>query len=199
MFRQLARTGASTGAKSSMWTKSGARMTLSTSRALARGSNSPVKATNGNLVARKAATINANSLYRVPGGIRSYSISTTGEYVESKIDDISLSQYNSISNEYLETMADELEALSEDYPEVDAELTQGVLTLTVPPNGTYVINKQPPNKQIWLSSPISGPKRYDLIGGRWITLRDNTSLTELIEEEISLALETDFSFEGLEN
>ena len=33
----------------------------------------------------------------------------------------------------------------------------------ISPNvGTYVINKQTPNKQIWLSSPISGPKRYDL-------------------------------------
>lgn len=31
----------------------------------------------------------------------------------------------------------------------------GVLTLKLGDKGTYVINKQPPNKQIWLSSPIS--------------------------------------------
>lgn len=32
----------------------------------------------------------------------------------------------------------------------------GVLTLKLPDgHGTYVINKQPPNKQIWLSSPSS--------------------------------------------
>ncbi len=30
----------------------------------------------------------------------------------------------------------------------------GVLTLRLGPRGTYVINKQPPNKQIWLSSPF---------------------------------------------
>lgn len=35
-----------------------------------------------------------------------------------------------------------------------------MLSLVLPPNGTYVINKQPPNKQIWLSSPVSGPDRY---------------------------------------
>lgn len=29
----------------------------------------------------------------------------------------------------------------------------GVLTLDLGDKGTYVINKQPPNKQIWLSSP----------------------------------------------
>ena len=32
--------------------------------------------------------------------------------------------------------------------------------------GTYVINKQSPNRQIWLSSPVSGPKRYDFRGDR---------------------------------
>lgn len=30
----------------------------------------------------------------------------------------------------------------------------GVLTLVLGEKGTYVINKQPPNKQIWLSSPF---------------------------------------------
>lgn len=39
----------------------------------------------------------------------------------------------------------------------------GVLEVSLPPSGTYVINKQPPNKQIWLSSPVSGPKRYDFV------------------------------------
>lgn len=38
--------------------------------------------------------------------------------------------------------------------EVIRGIQSGVLTLTLGVNGTYVINKQPPNKQIWLSSPI---------------------------------------------
>ena len=33
-------------------------------------------------------------------------------------------------------------------------LQSGVLTLKLGEKGTYVINKQPPNRQIWLSSPI---------------------------------------------
>ena len=33
-------------------------------------------------------------------------------------------------------------------------LQSGVLTLNLGPHGTYVVNKQPPNKQIWLSSPF---------------------------------------------
>ncbi|ODV76886.1 Frataxin [Suhomyces tanzawaensis NRRL Y-17324] len=119
---------------------------------------------------------------------RNYSVTTEGENISDKIDQLTPNQYSTVADHYLEAMADSLEELSEDHPEVDCELSQGVMTLTIPANGTYVINKQPPNKQIWLSSPISGPKRYDLIQGKWITLRDNTSLTELLEREVGEAL-----------
>lgn len=78
----------------------------------------------------------------------------------------------------------------------------GVMTITVANKGTYVINKQPPNKQIWLSSPISGPKRYDwcVIGegqtekegtgkGTWVYARDGVSLSELIFQELGVVIE----------
>lgn len=57
-----------------------------------------------------------------------------------------------------------------------------------PKYGTYVINRQTPNKQIWLSSPVSGPKRYDLIlkdGGYWIYKHDGVSLHQLLQNEVS--------------
>jgi frataxin len=70
------------------------------------------------------------------------------------------------------------------------------------PHGDYVINKQPPNKQIWLSSPISGPKRYDWVvlqegqdskqdtaTGAWVYLRDGTSLSEVLKEETDVDLD----------
>ena len=80
----------------------------------------------------------------------------------------------------------------------------GVLNVSVPAIGTYVLNKQPPNKQIWLSSPISGPKRYDwilegdrmhekegtrdFVHGQWIYLRDGSNLTDLLNSELTLRL-----------
>lgn len=54
--------------------------------------------------------------------------------------------------------------------------------------GTYVINKQTPNRQIWLSSPFSGPKRYDFVNGQWLYQHDNTKLFELLEQELAKAL-----------
>jgi frataxin len=69
---------------------------------------------------------------------------------------------------------------------------------------TYVLNKQPPNKQIWFSSPISGPKRFDWVVraegmndkegsgvGDWIYMRDGTSLTELLRKELGVDVGVD--------
>lgn len=129
-----------------------------------------------------------------------YSAKTTqGDDIEDKIDNVSGDEYHQIADVYLEGLGDDLELLGESNPKVEYELATGFLTLNLPPNGVYVINKQAPNKQIWLSSPISGPKRYDLIGGKWITLRDGSSLTKLLEKEISDALQTEYKFESVEN
>lgn len=76
------------------------------------------------------------------------------------------------------------------------------MTITVAGKGTYVINKQPPNRQIWLSSPVSGPKRYDwcVVGegqgdkqgtasGRWIYTRDGVGLNDLIFKELEVLID----------
>lgn len=80
-------------------------------------------------------------------------------------------------------MAYEEYAEEVDSNELDIDLAQGVMSLELPGVGSYVINKQPPNKQIWLSSPISGPKRFDYVDGQWVYLRDNSTLSGLLEKE----------------
>lgn len=81
-------------------------------------------------------------------------------------------------------------------------MQSGVLTVRFGPEvGTYVINKQPPNKQIWLSSPKTGPKRYDFVVlgdgqhekqetacGEWMYLRDNSTMNQLFEAELGIDL-----------
>lgn len=61
-----------------------------------------------------------------------------------------------------------------------------------------MINKQTPNKQIWLSSPTSGPKRYDFIENTWIYKHDGVSMFELLNKELPELLgnpKVDFSTE----
>ncbi|KAJ9484464.1 hypothetical protein VN97_g8900 [Penicillium thymicola] len=123
-------------------------------------------------------------------------------------------EYYEYAEHYFNVLQSELEKAQEEGSDVEAEYSAGVLNISVPALGTYVLNKQPPNKQIWLSSPISGPKRYDWIvegdymhekqdsrpfaNGQWIYLRDGSNLTELLNSELTLRLPKDIYSEVVE-
>lgn len=128
----------------------------------------------------------------------------------SEAADISSEEYQKISDAYIDELVKTLDAMAED-PEsgLEVEYTQGVLTLGTK-YGDYVLNKQPPNKQIWISSPISGPKRYDWVlaggdhqhlkegtaldaggdmhGGQWVYLRDGSTLSDLLKKELKIEM-----------
>lgn len=61
----------------------------------------------------------------------------------------------------------------------------GVLNVIVGTQGTFVLNKQAPNLQLWLSSPISGPLRYDFSvqDAAWLNVRDGHSLLKLLADD----------------
>jgi len=65
---------------------------------------------------------------------------------------------------------------------------QGVLTVKLGSHGTYVINKQTPNRQIWLSSPLTGPFRYDYHEGSWVYHRDGRELLSQLQQELKQLL-----------
>lgn len=87
-----------------------------------------------------------------------------------------MDRYHALSDLTMDRLLESLEQLVDklDNPEYEAEyhvctdlslmlcswlrtaqnFQSGVLTLTLGDKGTYVVNKQPPNKQIWLSSPF---------------------------------------------
>jgi frataxin len=68
----------------------------------------------------------------------------------------------------------------------DVEYSQGVMTIRLGNKGTFVLNKQAPNRQIWVSSPISGPSRFDMTpSGRWHYKRDMRELREMLEKELA--------------
>ncbi|KAL7416960.1 Frataxin-like domain-containing protein [Mrakia frigida] len=98
-------------------------------------------------------------------------------------------QYGKLSDVTMDKLHDSLEELVEGEEGGEGgwevEYSSGVLTLSMGSHGTYVINKQPPNKQIWLSSPLSGPKRFDYVKeSGWIYLRDGTTLGGLMRDEL---------------
>ncbi|KAH9995159.1 mitochondrial chaperone Frataxin [Xylariaceae sp. FL0662B] len=111
-------------------------------------------------------------------------------------------EYHELADDYLEMLLLKYEELQDERGDIDVEYSSGVMTVKIPNAGTYVLNKQPPNKQIWLSSPRSGPKRYDYVvlsegqhqkqetgRGGWVYLRDGSSLDELLYEETGVVTE----------
>eukprot|EP01027_Heterolobosea_sp_BB2_P008505 GEZU01012616.1.p1 GENE.GEZU01012616.1~~GEZU01012616.1.p1 ORF type:complete len:126 (-),score=29.96 GEZU01012616.1:92-469(-) len=107
-------------------------------------------------------------------------------------------EYHELVDETLETLNDAFESLLEEQDSLDdsdVELSHGVLTVKVGHHGTYVINKQTPNRQIWISSPVSGPARFDYDSKvkDWVyPHRNNQTLTNLLETELSKMLNTNF-------
>lgn len=117
------------------------------------------------------------------------SAATSGVSIPKHILELNPDLYDKKANLFLEDLTDQLESLSEDDPSFisSVDAAQGVVEFDLENVGTYVINKQPPNKQIWLSSPISGPFRfdYDSIKDNWVSLRDdNLDLLGHLNKEI---------------
>ncbi|ALC49149.1 fh [Drosophila busckii] len=121
---------------------------------------------------------------------------TTKAYSSQAETDCSLDNatYERVCAETLDALSDYFDELMEqtnDLPGSDVAYGDGVLTIKLgSAHGTYVINRQTPNKQIWLSSPSSGPKRFDFVtssgdnNGKWIYKHSGESLHELLQLEI---------------
>ncbi|XP_055523983.1 frataxin homolog, mitochondrial [Wyeomyia smithii] len=113
-----------------------------------------------------------------------------------------------VCSETLESLCDYMEQLVEEtsfLKSADVTYGDGVLTVNFgKPYGTYVINRQSPNRQIWLSSPTSGPKRYDYIPdksttskGCWVYKHDGISLHELLQRELPEIVQREVDFLSL--
>lgn len=99
--------------------------------------------------------------------------------------------YHHVADETLQRIFDVASALEDDGHDVEVSLSQGVLNIEVAEVGTWVLNKQAPNQQIWWSSPESGPMRFEFheTNGAWLSTRTKKNLVEDLFREISTALD----------
>lgn len=122
----------------------------------------------------------------------------TDERAHSQGTTLSERDFELVCEETLDSLNDVFEDLAESdltSDDYDVLFANGVITVQMGSgHGTYVINKQTPNKQIWLSSPISGPKRYDFKEGTWIYKHDGVSLHDTLTMEVSSMLGQQLSF-----
>ncbi|RNF10149.1 frataxin-like, mitochondrial precursor [Trypanosoma rangeli] len=107
--------------------------------------------------------------------------------------------YNTAADLFLDHVDNVLEAVDSNGIE-EVQLAGGVLSIETGAHGTFVLNKQAPNVQLWLSSPLSGPHHYDMVlseGDRkvekvhdvqWLADSDGHSLKEKLERELTETL-----------
>ncbi|KAK9970968.1 hypothetical protein ABG768_026870 [Culter alburnus] len=130
-----------------------------------------------------------------------HSSAPLGEEKTSQLSELTETDYGKIADETLDALADYFEDLTDENftgMEYDIVFSSGVLTLKVgSDHGTYVINKQTPNRQIWLSSPTSGPKRYDWTGEQWVYAHDGVTLHSLLSKELSIIFKTNIDLSHL--
>merc|ERR1711991_52387 len=171
-------------------------------------------------VARFSSTTCALAVANAPQSARRRLLCTSVLRRHSNADDpmagkVSLLRFHDYSDALLERLSEELEVfvdeaasaclasgnaeLASALEDADVSLADGVLTadLSDAGLGAYVINKQTPNRQVWWSSPVSGPLRFeardtpassanDSQECQWITNREpHTELFELLARELN--------------
>lgn len=75
------------------------------------------------------------------------------------------SEFSKIAETTIAYIAEKIEEQDKDGA-IDVDLQGDILNLDTA-DGTYVINKQSAAKEIWLSSPISGPHHFFYEQGKW--------------------------------
>ncbi len=95
------------------------------------------------------------------------------------------SRFNTLADQTLERVADAIEDALE---KADADIHAGILTITLPGVGQWVINKHSPNREIWVSSPKSGAFHFGWReDGAWVSTRDAAvSLIPLLAGEFGI-------------
>lgn len=102
-------------------------------------------------------------------------------------------RFSALAGDMLERIADSVdEALGDD---IDVEYQGDILTLSLEGGGQYVINKHAPNREIWLSSPVSGALHFAYADGDWISTREpRVTLDQLLAKELNDKFGVDLDF-----
>ncbi|KAG9390788.1 Frataxin [Carpediemonas membranifera] len=102
--------------------------------------------------------------------------------------------FTSISEDWLDALTCWLEDNDPGFEEI--EYHDGVLTFKIPDGMTFVVNRQTPNRELWLSSPVRGPSHFQLysVDGRpeWIESKTGSNLHAVLEEDVSKLLGVEY-------
>ncbi len=97
------------------------------------------------------------------------------------IKELKMPDFLTLSDRYLTYIGETLDDLGSEMPDFDCDYHSGILKFNIR-DYRYVLNRMPPNKQIWWSSPLSGPLRFDFDGKVWFN-KQNILLSNILCKE----------------
>lgn len=97
-------------------------------------------------------------------------------------------KYHIEADKCLAQLLEFLEGLEEAH-EISVELESGVMSVAMPDDREYVINKHTPSRQIWVASPYSGAGYFEFREEDWLPKRaskeaEGKNLFNFIKTEI---------------
>ena len=127
------------------------------------------------------------------------------------VTDTTAAEFNEEFDHLAETIQARIDSPDIDDTNLDLSYSNGVLSLRTTTHGTFVLNQHGVTRQVWLSSPLSGPSKYNwhrgkvAAGGKgsgverkgqWCNERDAESdLMRLLEREFSVVFDKDVKFD----
>ncbi|WP_375326786.1 iron donor protein CyaY [Candidatus Tisiphia endosymbiont of Nemotelus uliginosus] len=93
------------------------------------------------------------------------------------------SKFSRLAERTIALIADTIE-VEDDKCLLEIDFQNDLLHITTT-QGIFVINKHSAAKEIWLSSPISGPYHFYYLNGKWQT-KTNDDLMLILEQELNI-------------
>ena len=161
-------------------------------------SQSPINSTNLHLqyYSQKRKYPSHSFITPIHKSLSYKSFSTTSQSANSSTKLTNEEEFIKISSHFLEDLFEKIEALEIDRLETD--FVEGVLKVNfLKSRQNYIINIQRPNLQIWFSSPISGPQRYEynIIKKTWNNIRNDIDMLSLLQEEFNSILKAGYGLD----
>jgi frataxin len=102
--------------------------------------------------------------------------------------------YETIAEKTLNILLERIDDVLGD--EFDVDLNGGILNIELENGAQYVINKNAPNYEIWMSSPLSGASHYYLEDDlkTWVDTRSGHKFFDKLAQELAQSSGRTFTF-----
>ena len=107
-----------------------------------------------------------------------------------------------VSGEKFDVVADNtlnylLDRIDEDLGDMmEVDLNGGILSIELEDGSEYIVSKNAPNNEIWLSSPISGASHFCLDENQenWVNTRTGEKLLDSLAYDLTKSADRPFAF-----